>query len=115
MDQKQQVFRHLEDDILTITVDNPETKNGLDWAGIEQLADCYEEIDRNDAIRLGILTGNDRYFFTGGGGPLQPWGKRTLYQCTDPVSSGGGAGAQADDRGCQRPLYESRHGGAGPV
>lgn len=66
MDQKQQVFRHLEDGILTITVDNPETKNGLDWAGIEQLADCYEEIDRNDAIRLGILTGNDRYFFTGG-------------------------------------------------
>lgn len=66
MQGKQQVFSRVEKGIMTIQVDNPETKNGLDWAGLEQLAACYEELNCNDAVRVGILTGNDRYFFTGG-------------------------------------------------
>ena len=38
MQTRQQVFCEIKDHIMLIRVDNPETKNGLDWDGIEQLA-----------------------------------------------------------------------------
>lgn len=79
MQGKQQVFSRVEKGIMTIQVDNPETKNGLDWAGLEQLASCYEELDRNDAVRVGILTGNDQYFFTGGRVEPKNPGENDLY------------------------------------
>lgn len=79
MKEKQQVSYRIEKGIMTITVDNPATKNGLDWAGLEQLAACYEEVDRNDTVRVGILTGNDRYFFTGGRVEPKNPGENDLY------------------------------------
>lgn len=66
MEGRQQVFWKVENQIMTIRVDHPETKNGLDWAGIEQLADCYERMQQSAGVRVGIITGNDRYFYTGG-------------------------------------------------
>lgn len=115
MDQKQQVFRHLEDGILIITVDNPETKTA--WIGpvLNNWPIVMRKLTATTLYALGFLRAMTGTFYRGAGEPLQPWGKRTLYQCADPVSSGRGAGAQADDCGCQRPLYESGHGGAGPV
>lgn len=62
----QQVFCEVRDGVMTIRVDNPATKNGLDWDGIEQLADSYEQLQNDPAVRVGIITGNDRYFYTGG-------------------------------------------------
>lgn len=79
MQGKQQVFSHVEKGVMTIKVDNPETKNGLDWVGLEQLAACYEELNRNDAVRVGILTGNEQYFFTGGRVEPQNPGENDLY------------------------------------
>ena len=66
MEQKQQVFWSVENQVMTIRVDNPATKNGLDWQGINQLSDCYERMMADPSIRVGVLTGNDRYFYTGG-------------------------------------------------
>lgn len=63
---KKQVFTKVEKGVMTITIDNPETKNGLTWEGIEQLADCYQAMINDDSIRVGVVTGNDRYFYTGG-------------------------------------------------
>ena len=79
MQGKQQVFSCVEKGVMTIKVDNPETKNGLDWAGLEQLAACYEELNRNDAVRVGILTGNEQYFFTGGRVEPKNPGENDLY------------------------------------
>lgn len=61
-----QVSYRIEDRVMTITIDNPETKNGLNWEGIEQLADCYEVMEKDRSIRVAVITGNDEYFYTGG-------------------------------------------------
>ena len=66
MQTRQQVFCEIKDHIMLIRVDNPETKNGLDWDGIEQLARSYEELQNNPDVRVGIITGNEQYFYTGG-------------------------------------------------
>lgn len=51
---------------MRITIDNPETKNGLTWEGTEQLARAFEELQANDSIKVAVVTGNDQYFYTGG-------------------------------------------------
>lgn len=61
-----QVDYKIENGVMTITIDNPETKNGLNWEGIEQLADCYEVMEKNKSIRVAVITGNNQYFYTGG-------------------------------------------------
>lgn len=66
MERKQQVFWEVKGQVMTIRVDNPETKNGLDWDGTNQLSDCYERLIHDPDIRAAILTGNDQYFYTGG-------------------------------------------------
>ena len=66
MQNRQQVFCEIKDHIMLIRVDNHETKNGLDWDGIEQLARSYEELQANPDVRVGIITGNEQYFYTGG-------------------------------------------------
>ena len=66
MQTRQQVSCEIKDHIMLIRVDNPETKNGLDWDGIEQLARSYEELQANPDVRVGIITGNEQYFYTGG-------------------------------------------------
>ena len=61
-----QVSYHVEKDVLYAVIDNPETKNGLTWEGILQLADCYAYTAEHPEIRAIVITGNDRYFYTGG-------------------------------------------------
>lgn len=66
MEGKKQVYSKVENGVMTITIDNPETKNGLTWEGIGQLADCFEILIRDETIRVAVITGNDKYFYTGG-------------------------------------------------
>lgn len=66
MEEKRQVYSSIENGVMTITIDNPEMKNGLNWVGIEQLADCYEVMRDNKEIRVAVITGNEEYFYTGG-------------------------------------------------
>lgn len=61
-----QVRYEIKDGVMTITIDNPETKNGLNWEGIGQLSDCLEAMERDDTVRVAVITGNEEYFYTGG-------------------------------------------------
>lgn len=116
MQTRQQVFCEIKDHIMLIRVDNPETKNGLDWDGIEQLARSYEELQNNPDVRVGIITGNEQYFYTGGPrGPQRPGRERQVYRRPDAFFEGIRRRDQADDRRRQRRLHESGHGGAGTV
>lgn len=66
MSKEKQVSWEINDGVMLITVDNPEMKNGLNWVGIEQLAQCYETMASDKNIRVAVITGNDDYFYTGG-------------------------------------------------
>lgn len=64
--EKREVEFSVDHGIMMVTIDNPETKNGLDWRGIEQFADCYEYAAAHNEIRVIVITGNETYFYTGG-------------------------------------------------
>lgn len=64
--EKQQVRMEIENAVMRITIDHPETKNGLDWMGLEQLADCYQRLIDDESIRVGVVTAAGDYFYTGG-------------------------------------------------
>ena len=66
MEEKKEVTFEVKEGVMTITIDNPDTKNGLDWIGINQLADCYQYAMEHDDIMVMIITGNKQYFYTGG-------------------------------------------------
>ncbi len=66
MEVKKQVSYVVENGVMKITIDNPETKNGLDWNGLEQMADCYQYAADHDEVLVMLITGNDQYFYTGG-------------------------------------------------
>ncbi len=63
---KQQVKAEITDGVMKIVIDNPETKNGLTWEGVEQLSDSFEQFMEDDKIRVAVITGNREYFYTGG-------------------------------------------------
>ncbi len=61
-----EVISEVRDQIMYITIDNPETKNGLDWIGLNELADCYEYAASHSDILAIVVQGNNEYFYTGG-------------------------------------------------
>lgn len=61
-----EVTKEIKDNILYITIDNPETKNGLDWIGLHELADCYQYAEDHSEILVMVVQGNEKYFYTGG-------------------------------------------------
>lgn len=56
----------LTDGILTITIDRPDRRNALSVAVSNALTEQWEEIDRNDAIQVAILTSADCGTFCAG-------------------------------------------------
>ena len=60
-----QVFYEISNDVMNITIDNPEMKNGLNHIGINQLADCFEKM-KKQCIKVAVIRGSGDYFFTGG-------------------------------------------------
>ncbi len=53
------------DGIGTVTLNRPRVLNALNQALMEELADAMETLDRDDAVRCLVLTGNDRVFAAG--------------------------------------------------
>ncbi|HYM92402.1 MAG TPA: enoyl-CoA hydratase-related protein [bacterium] len=53
------------DGIGTVTLNRPRVLNALNQALMEELADAMETLDRDDAVRCLVLTGNDRAFAAG--------------------------------------------------
>ncbi len=52
--------------VVTITIDLPETKNGLNWRAMEALAEAYDRIAADRDARVIVQTGTGKYFYTGG-------------------------------------------------
>lgn len=56
----------LDDGILTITIDRPERRNALSVAMSNGLNDLWEEVDRNEDVKVAILTSTDCGTFCAG-------------------------------------------------
>ena len=65
MNDKQLTYK-VENGVMTITIDNPEMKNGLNYIGINQFADAMEALMADDSIKVAVIKGSNGYFFTGG-------------------------------------------------
>ena len=60
-------FELLDDGIAVITINRPEKRNALDPAHFALLADAWERVRDDDAIRVAIITGaGDKAFCAGG-------------------------------------------------
>lgn len=60
-----QILFERADGIATITINRPEARNSVNQKVAEGLADALAEIDQDNAIRVGIITGADGYFCAG--------------------------------------------------
>ena len=60
-----EVLTSAEDGILTITINRPEAKNAVNRAVAEGIAAAIDELDGNDELRVGILTGAENTFCSG--------------------------------------------------
>lgn len=74
-----QVYFEASGSVLRVTIDNPVTKNGLDYIGLGQLADCYEYAAENDEIRVMVIRGANGYFYTGGRVNAKNPGEKEAY------------------------------------
>ncbi len=69
--------------VVIVTMNRPEAKNALSQAMLVGMVDAWEEIDRDDDVRCGVLTGAGGDFCTGmdlkafaGGGGDNPYADR---------------------------------------
>ncbi len=51
--------------VVTLTMNRPEARNAIDLEMLARLADAWEEIDRDDDVRVAILTGAGGHFSSG--------------------------------------------------
>ena len=59
------VLTERHDDVLIVTLNRPEVRNAIDLALAEGIAAAMDELDGDDAVRVGILTGAGRGFCAG--------------------------------------------------
>ncbi|MFT5483163.1 MAG: enoyl-CoA hydratase [Halieaceae bacterium] len=59
------VLTSIEDGVMTITLNRPEAKNAVNRALAEAVAAALDEMDANDEVRVGILTGEGGSFCAG--------------------------------------------------
>ena len=73
------VLSERRDGVLVVTLNRPEARNAIDLQTAEAIAEALEELDRDDAVTVGVLTGAGKGFSAGmdlkafaAGGPA-PW------------------------------------------
>src|SRR2546423_12281778 len=54
-----------EGPVLVVTIDRPERRNAVDPATARELADAFRAFDRDEALRVGVLTGAGGHFCAG--------------------------------------------------
>lgn len=54
-----------EDSVLTITINRPAQMNALDRASLDELVQALREADRDEAVKVIIITGSEKFFCTG--------------------------------------------------
>jgi len=102
----------LEDGILTLTLHRPDRMNAFTPGMLEELLEVFDEVDRNDAIRVVIVTGAGRAFCAGadlggGGGTFDRSGKE---EATAHRDGGGLATLRLYD--CRKPVIAAINGAA---
>ena len=85
----QQIDAHVEDRVLTITLDRPDHRNTVTYRMLDELLDAFDQADRDDRVRAVVVTGSGPFFSAG----------------TDLSAGGGGLDATAGDF---RPLRGGR-------
>lgn len=65
MSDEQPVLVDVADGVMTITLNRPKAKNAVNRAMAEGVAAAMDELDGNDAIRVGIITGAGGTFCAG--------------------------------------------------
>lgn len=65
MSDEQPVLVEVADGVMTVTLNRPQAKNAVNKAVAEGIAAAMDELDGNDAIRVGILTGAGGTFCAG--------------------------------------------------
>lgn len=76
---ERQVYCTVENGVMTITIDNPEMKNGINYIGINQFCECFERLRDDDSITVAVITGKGEWFYTGGRVNPNAPGENKLY------------------------------------
>ncbi len=102
----------LDQRVLTVTLNRPDRMNALTTKMLYELLDVLDEIDRNDEIRVAIVTGAGRAFCAGadlGGG-----GKTFDHSDEEPASEHRDGGGLATLRifECKKPVIAAINGAA---
>jgi enoyl-CoA hydratase/carnithine racemase len=97
---------------LTVTLNRPERMNALTEKMLAELLQVFDEIDRNDEIRVAIVTGAGRAFCAGadlggGGGTFDHSGEEEAREHRD----GGGLGSLRIFE-CRKPVIAAINGAA---
>lgn len=65
MSDQQEVLTEVEDGVLIVTINRPEAKNAMSKAAAEGIAAAMDQLDDDDDLRVGILTGAGGTFCSG--------------------------------------------------
>jgi enoyl-CoA hydratase/carnithine racemase len=102
----------LDGGILTITLNRPERLNALTETMLRELLDAFDEVDRDDAVRVVIVTGAGRGFCAGadlggGGGTFDHSASESAREHRD-----GGGLASLRIFECRKPVIAAINGPA---
>jgi enoyl-CoA hydratase len=65
MSDSEAVLTERRDNVLLITIDRPEVRNAVNAAVAEGIAGALDELDREDSLSVGVLTGAGGFFCAG--------------------------------------------------
>jgi enoyl-CoA hydratase len=97
-----EVLTSAEDGVLIITLNRPEAKNAVNAALAQALAAAMDELDDNDDLRVGVLTGAGGTFCAG-------MDLKAFVSGENPQVEGRGFGGLAE-RGPKKPLIGALEG-----
>jgi enoyl-CoA hydratase len=65
MSDSEAVLTERRDNVLLVTIDRPEVRNAVNAAVAEGIAGALDELDREDSLSVGVLTGSGGFFCAG--------------------------------------------------
>lgn len=66
MAEKKPLIVEVKDGVMLIKANRPEEENGMNWEAYELMADAFEEAMAREDVRVIVMTGDEKHFFTGG-------------------------------------------------
>lgn len=65
-EEKRPLIVEVKDNVMVIKANRPEEENGMNWEAYEMMADAFEEAMARSDVRVIVMTGDEKHFFTGG-------------------------------------------------